>query len=412
MPFLTTRSLLLALLGLCSVSAHADSLAPAPQCAQLNQAFARSEHASASFTWSTQASATSAPAAGGRSIALWGDSLTSSRDFIDAALKVAGIASATALPSYIQAGITVPGLRLPLKTACASKGWQVGYAHKQNRHPAPFSPGFLSLSADSPGEFLTLDFRTPSASTRVRELTLHYDKPTPDGSLLLGVAVDEGDETLISLSAAHGTTLQIRPATPLATIKIRLVSGRITLHGLAPLYQDAPATLLDTFSVPGGMLRSWSMLSERLVPAQSGGAPQYGLVLVQYGTNEGANPDFSRAAYLGYLRSNLSRMRKLYPRARCILIGPPDRGGIGKAQSGPLPYAAIHHQIALAQQQAGAEQRCEFWDWQAAMGGPGSAVRWAKMDPPQMQQDLTHLTAKGYEVSGQLFAHALHLNKN
>lgn len=309
--------------------------------------------------------------------------------------------------------MTVPGLRLPLRAGCASKGWQVAYAHKEKRAQAGFSKGLLSLSSENPGDTIVLDFRFSLPSTRVRQLTLLYEKPTPDSSLMLGVSVDKGDENFISLSRTSGSALRIRPDTPMAAIRIRLVSGRITVHGFVPLYQQPPAAIVDTFSVPGGLLRGWSNTSERLFPAPSEGAPGYSLILVQYGTNEGADPGFSDESYLSYLRANLSRLRKFYPRSRCILIGPPDRGVVGSiGPPGALKYSTIHHQIALAQKQVGREHRCEFWDWQAAMGGAGSADRWNKMNPPQMQQDLTHLTTKGYQVSGRMFAADLLLNKN
>ncbi|HAT31236.1 MAG TPA: hypothetical protein DCW29_10410 [Janthinobacterium sp.] len=402
---------LVAIFAIGILSAHAENLAAAPQCAQLDLLFSKKIPTLASFTWSTQAGAADLTAPP-RSIALWGDSLTSTRDFMDAALKVAGISTVTALPSFIQAGMAVPGLRLPLKAACASKGWQTAYAHKQKRDSSGFSKGFVSLSSENPGATISLDFRFPTPSTRVKQLTLLYEKPEPDASLLLGVSVDDGDESLISLSKTSASVLQIRPTAPMAAIKIRLVSGKMTVHGFAPSYQEAPAAILDTFSVPGGLLRGWSYMNERLFTATPEVAANYSTVLVQYGTNEGANTDFSAAAYAGYLRTNLSRMRTFFPRSRCILIGPPDRGVVGAAaQSNPLKYSTIHRQIALAQKQVGAEYRCEFWDWQAAMGGPGSALRWARMNTPQMQQDLTHLTAKGYQISGQMFAESLLLNK-
>ena len=289
----------------------------------------------------------------------------------------------------------------------------MAYAHKEKRAQAGFSKGLLSLSSENPGDTIVLDFRFPLPSTRVRQLTLLYEKPTPDSSLMLGVSVDKGDENFISLSRTSGSALRIRPDTPMAAIRIRLVSGRITVHGFVPLYQQPPAAIVDTFSVPGGLLRGWSNTSERLFPAPSEGAPGYSLILVQYGTNEGADPGFSDESYVSYLRANLSRLRKFYPRSRCILIGPPDRGVVGSiGPPGALKYSIIHHQIALAQKQVGREHRCEFWDWQAAMGGAGSADRWNKMNPPQMQQDLTHLTTKGYQVSGRMFAADLLLNKN
>lgn len=404
-------SFYIAMLGMSVFSVQAENIQISRQCAIFDLPSANVRHSAAAFTWSTQTSVVEPPAARPSAIGLWGDSLTSERDFIQAALQTAGISTMTAMPSFIQAGMTVPGLRLPLKTGCASQGWHAAYAHKEKPGQLGFSKGLVSLSSENPGDSIALDFRFPSPSVRVRQLTLLYEKPEPRGSLLLGVAIDDGDERLISLSKTPGSVLQIRPEAPMASIRIRLVSGKMTLHGFAPSYQEPPAAILDSFSVPGGMLRSWSNTSERLLLGTSEVAARYSLILVQYGTNEGANPEFSRESYVSYLRTNLARLRKFNPQARCILIGPPDRGVVGSVDpAGALKYSTVHRQIALAQRQVGLEHHCEFWDWQAAMGGPGSAVRWSRMNPPQMQQDLTHLTAKGYQVSGRMFAEALLLN--
>ena len=346
-------------------------------------------------------------------IALWGDSLTSAPDFVDAALDAAGIDAGAIQPSFIQAGVQVAGLRLPLKSACASAGWQTGYAHKENpkkrQEPAWYGQGFVSMRSTTPGDSILLDFRSPSSAARVTALTIVFEKARPDGSLLLGVAVDGGAEQLVPLSRSSATSLRIVPDAPMAALRIRLVSGQVTLHGFAPVYREAPRVVLDSFSVPGGMLRSWAYADEHLFAAAPG---DYRLVLVQYGTNEGAAPRFSRADYLAYLRSNLGRMRKLYPQARCMLIGPPDRGVPGAAGPAALKYANVHQQIAQAQKQAGQEAGCDFWDWQAAMGGPGAAARWAGMQPPRMQKDQTHLTAKGYQLSGRMFGQAMLTDKH
>ncbi|MDB5748696.1 MAG: hypothetical protein JWP72_3544 [Massilia sp.] len=413
MQLMNRRALSVAMLGMGMLSAQAAHAASASACARLDAVFQAKNRSGATFTWNTDANPAKPPVGAAQKIAVWGDSLTSARDFIDAALQAAGIPKETALPSFIQAGMPVPGLHLPVKAACASKGWQMAWAHKEKRGHTGFSKGFLSMSSDKPGDTISLDFRSPSPSTRVKALTLLYEKPGPDASLMLAVSVDGGEEDFISLSRKPGSTLQIRPGTPMATVKFRLVSGKMAVHGFAPVYQDAPAILLDSFSVPGGLLRGWSNAAERHFSAAPEVAADYSLILVQYGTNEGASPAFSRENYVGYLRANLARMRSFYPRSRCILIGPPDRGVVGSAgPPGALKYSNVHARIASAQKQVGLEHRCEFWDWQAAMGGPGSAARWARMQPPQMQQDLIHLTAKGYQVSGRMFAQALLLNKN
>jgi hypothetical protein len=419
MQLLKKRLFHFAILGVSMVlsvsilTAHAENLGPSPQCGWRDLAIPDRSNARASFKWSTR---TDSPGSYGRapySIAVWGDSLTSARDFVDAALHANGIQKATIVPSFIQAGLKVPGLSLPLKASCATKGWQVAYAHKEKRGASGFSKGFVSMSSETPGDIILLDFRFPLPSTRVKALTMLFEKSRPDGSLLLGVSVDGGDENFISLSRTAGPALRIRPDLPMSAIRIRLVSGQITVHGFEPLYQDAPAAIVDTLSVPSALLRSWSNADERYFPAAPASAVDYNLVLVQYGTNEAASAGFDRASYLEYLRSNLSKLRRFYPGSRCILIGPPDRGVAGSI--GPpasLKYSNVHQQVALAQRQVGRAFGCGFWDWQAAMGGPGTAARWAKMNPPQMQPDLTHLTAKGYEISGRMFATAFPVSKN
>ena len=346
----------------------------------------------ATFTWTTDPEVQAAPRATYK-IAIWGDSLTSARNFIDAALKTAGIEKTT--PSSIQAGLKVPGLSLPVKHACATAGWKTAYAYKEKGNAPAFSEGMLSMESTTPGDAIELALRE-----RVTQLDIQYDKSAPDGSLLLAVAVDGGPEQLIPLSRADAGVLRIVPEAPMATVTVRLVSGQITIHGFRPRYEHAERVVLDTFSVPGAQLRGWNYVDERLVTAM----PQYDLILIQYGTNEGASPSFDAAVYVAGLRATLARLRSFQPRARCILIGPPDRGVVNAQAGGPMKYAEIHHRIAMAQQRAAAASRCAFWDWQGETGGPGTAVRWTRTDPPLMQPDLTHMTARGYETSGRLFA--------
>ena len=400
-----------ALLAASILSAHAASIGTVSRCDRVDTSLPGAGRATP-FEWNTEAPGASTGATVPLRIGLWGDSLTSAPDFIDAALAASAIPKSSVLPSFIQAGIKVPGLSLPVRASCATSGWQVGYAHKEKRSATGYSKGFLSMRSDSSGDAVYLDFRAPLATTRVQSLTVLYEKPRPDGSLLLGVAIDGGIEKLISLSRVSGTTLQITPSTPMATIRLRLVSGQVTLHGFAPRYQDAPAVVFDTMSVPGGLLRAWSNAADKLFSAPARPVPDYNLVLVEYGTNEGASLDFNSEQYRGYLRANLARLREFYPRARCILIGPPDRGTLGTA--GPpasLKFANIHHQIAQAQQLVGQEYHCDFWDWQLAMGGPGAASRWRNMAPPRMQPDLTHLTSTGYSASGRMFGTSFPLHK-
>lgn len=390
------HALLMLILGGAALQVHA-----APGCAPMASPVVHNDRVSASFGGE-------APGAPGLpsvpySIALWGDSLTASRDFIDAALSAHGIAPSSVMPSYIAANLQMAGRPASVKAACASDGWQTLYAFKEKATGAEFSKGMLSMRSQRPGDTMAIDFRAPVAATRVRQLTMFYDKPRPDSSLLLAVSADNGAENLISLTGKAGHSVRLQADQPLATLRIRVVSGSMTLHGFAPRYVERPRLLLDIFSVPGSVLRGWSRVGQRFAGDMPDAALDYRLILVQYGTNEGAASDFTREVYLRNLRTYLGRLREFYPRARCVLIGPPDRG-VTAPGANPLKYANVHHDIAMAQRLAAPEFSCEFWDWQAAMGGAGSALRWSRLAPPQMQQDLTHLSAKGYQISGRLFA--------
>jgi lysophospholipase L1-like esterase len=391
-----------ALLGVASL--HLAHAASGSDCTQQTATVPDRAADGPSFDWSALPGVPAPHSPGAYRIGVWGDSLTSARIFVDAALQAAGIQKTAVPPSFIQAGIKVPGISLPLKAACASAGWQTAYAYREKGNTPTFSKGLLSMESSSPGDVIFMDFRFPLATTRVRQLDILYEKARPDGSLLLGVAIDGEAEKLIPLSHSAASVLRIAPQEPMATVRIRLVSGQVRLHGFQPQYEGAPNVVLDSLSVPGALLRGWAYVDERLLPGAPGAAEDYDLILIQYGTNEGASPAFNAAKYADYLRANLARVRKIHPDARCILIGPPDRGVAGGQAANPMKYSNIHRQIAVAQRQVSAEHRCGFWDWQGETGGPGTAVRWAQARPPLMQPDLTHMTAQGYEASGRAFA--------
>jgi lysophospholipase L1-like esterase len=396
-----SRLILTALLGLASL--HVAEAASRTDCLLQDERVPGQSADQASFDWDILPELPAAQTPGAYRIGLWGDSLTSAPVFIDAALQASGIDKSVVLPSFIQAGMNVSGLSLPLKLACASSGWKTAYAYKEKGATPAFSQGLLSMESSSPGDFIFMDFRFPLASTRVTQLDVLLEKAESDGSLLLSVSIDGQDDQLIPLSRRTGKVLRITPRAPMSTLRVRVVSGQVKIHGFRPRYQASPKVVLDTLSVPGGLMRGWAYVDQRLA-AVIPSARDYDLILIQYGTNEGAAPNFNAARYADYLRANLARVRSFHPHARCILIGPPDRGVAAEHAADPLKYSAIHRQIATAQRQISAAYGCGFWDWQGETGGVGTAVRWARAKPPLMQPDLTHMTAQGYASSGQAFA--------
>jgi hypothetical protein len=103
--------------------------------------------------------------------------------------------------------------------------------------------------------------------------------------------------------------------------------------------------------------------------------------------------------YRSDLSESLRRMRRALPDAACILAGPTDRGReLGRAVYGVWPRT---QPIAQVQREVAPVFGCAFWDWQEAMGGPGSALGLRFREPAFMSADLIHLSAKGYAWSAQ-----------
>jgi lysophospholipase L1-like esterase len=92
------------------------------------------------------------------------------------------------------------------------------------------------------------------------------------------------------------------------------------------------------------------------------------------------------------MSASLTRLKATYPRARCILIGPPD------AQKSAKTLRLIND----SQSRVARAKGCTHWNWQKAMGGPGAAQRW--LTKGLMQADLLHLTPEGYAQSARSLA--------
>jgi lysophospholipase L1-like esterase len=347
-------------------------------------------------------------------LAIWGDSHTAAGSFVDGLAEAYQENRDKMLPTFIAPTFGNPGVRLPLRKACLSADWKVSFAHDERQQAARYGRGLVAMSSSVPGSSVAVDFRWPQETTRLRWLNVHYSRDQAERSLVLAVSVNNGPDHWASLSRAHGNVLQIQSIDPIATVRLRLVVGQITLEGFAPTYKATPALVVDNFSLPGATARDWLAVSAEYLKSQSAtAATEYDRVLWQYGTNEGVDEALDYDAYTKTLRASLAKFRSVYARAECILIGPPDRGDPTLARSaaaGP-GFSERHKAISVIQRQVGNEFGCAFWDWQAAMGGIHSARRWEMDDRRLMRADRIHLTPKGYQVSGRLFDKAFPMDK-
>jgi len=128
-------------------------------------------------------------------------------------------------------------------------------------------------------------------------------------------------------------------------------------------------------------------------------AAQPDLVILGYGTNETSGTNLDEGAYAAALGTIISRIHRAAPSALVILLTPPDRGDTrpGEAQH----IQRILKEVIAAQIDAAAKSGALVMDLHTAMGGDGSAERWAIMQPPLARPDMTHFTNEGYNLLGR-----------
>ena len=159
------------------------------------------------------------------------------------------------------------------------------------------------------------------------------------------------------------------------------------------------------------------------------------LIVLAFGTNEGARKSLDAAAYQQLMQGQLRRLRRLDPGAAILVLGPPDSNttrpdipedgvhdlNFACAPLTPAERAAYPDRVAArdpalarwypppnlevvreAQRRAAAAEGVAFWDWNARMGGPCTAHRLSRPAIGQMRGDHVHFTNDGGDWIGGL----------
>lgn len=130
------------------------------------------------------------------------------------------------------------------------------------------------------------------------------------------------------------------------------------------------------------------------------------LIVVAYGTNEGVEPPEKLATYAERFARQVEALHRDVPGAAVLVVGPPDVDRKNQppvagcdGEVAPPPGIAI---VRDAQRAVAAREGWYFWDWQAAMGGPCAADRWARETPPLEAPDRVHQKPDGYRKSADM----------
>jgi hypothetical protein len=347
--------------------------------------------------------------------AFWGDSHIAAGPMMDQLVQGIKAAGDTIGPRFLPPTMGLPNVRLSLlRDFCIGDAWSTELAYRASG-PIKTGPALGNRTAPGgPDSYLWMDLRNSNLQPQVRKVTIVY-QPT-DAETALAISVNDGPPELVPLARAGtegpgNSFLTVKSQAMISTVKIRVASGRVSLSGFIIDYEKPPSVTVDVFGLPSSTAQGWANADPRII-AQSLHGVTYDGIALEYGTNEGNGAHFTVENYRNDLIRSLDNVRMAFPKASCVLIGPPDRGmPTNHARKGDqldfLKYGRIHKQIAQVQAEMAKTYDCAFWDWQAYMGGPGSNYSWANASPVLMGHDLTHLTSDGYRRTGWAIAASL-----
>ncbi|HEY9130867.1 MAG TPA: hypothetical protein VIM98_03845 [Dyella sp.] len=360
------------------------------------------------LTFETSTIAGLIPKAGARRIAFWGDSHLAGGPLASTliqALRDQGLRVASGLlpPTMGRANVRLPELR----AYCIGSGWTSEIAYTA-QSPRDTGPALVDRAADAgPNSYLWLDLRDIARRPDVRQVQLIYR--TSSGASVRYTIDDGAPQTSTLPATAASRALALSSSQLLSTLKLSVSAGKFTLLGIVLDRGQQPDVTMDVFGLPSATVKGWANANPKSLAQALHGITYDGVVL-EYGTNEGADPDFDIEKYTAMLTRALDNLRQVFPDASCVLVGPPDRGVLRQGSNKSLPllnYANIHQKISQTQFEVGQRFGCMAWNWQSLMGGPGGSYGWAHAQPRLMGRDLTHLSPSGYRLTGQALAHSL-----
>jgi lysophospholipase L1-like esterase len=313
----------------------------------------------------------------------WGDSHTAADMFTGEARRVFQGQFGDGGIGYSYAGHPFAGYRIIGSTRSQSPGWKTQGNHFLQLGDGALGMGGISITADRPGEWVTLD---AACST----LELQYLEQPGGGSLRF--TDNDGEPAEIQTDGP-----QIGPGTfhyncPAGDHHFKLATedgAPVTLLGWVATQPGATWESIGINGAEAPLILKWNqdLFSQYL----KDNSPA--LIVLAYGTNEAASADWDEDSYRRAFASIIDTIHKYVPESSILVVGPADR------------FVMRHHawhafdgtqKIIAAQQSVCRTEGCAYWNWSDRMGGFGSMQEWAFAG--WAQPDHTHFTGDGYRA--------------
>jgi lysophospholipase L1-like esterase len=303
-------------------------------------------------------------------------------------------------------GVLPPGVPYrwyrPSRITVTSDGWSVVSSYGGDGGPFGITglrqhadgPAAMTLSVDEAGDLGRNEvevLRQPGSGTLDIELdtgaraTIATAAPTPQAAWLPVPSTPDG----------HALTLHARGDAP-----VDVLAWSVSRNNPGVIYAN-----LGTVGADIELMDAWDQTLVRQDLAHLAPA----MMVLEFGTNDGFLDSTDLNAYATAFAARLRALSAAAPHAALLVLGPPDayrhrhKDSIAPIACGDPnwteppnlgPIRGIERRIA-------AQEGAYYWDWQAAMGGPCTMLRWATTTPPMAAPDRVHLFAPGYQATAE-----------
>ncbi|MCS7026464.1 MAG: GDSL-type esterase/lipase family protein [Bryobacteraceae bacterium] len=185
---------------------------------------------------------------------------------------------------------------------------------------------------------------------------------------------------------------------------IRTLGGPVRIFG-ARLERKVPGVVYNSLGVNGAYVSVLARLMSETHWTEQLRHYRPDLVIINYGTNESAYPQFVDTASAKELREVVRRLRVAVPGASILLMSPMDRGQ--RMAGGEIGTVPTIPRLVAIQQRVAHETGSAFFNTFAAMGGVGTMGRWYEAEPRLVGADFMHPMPAGAKIVGGLLYQAL-----
>ncbi len=178
-------------------------------------------------------------------------------------------------------------------------------------------------------------------------------------------------------------------------INIAIQNNNVPIYGVSIESEDG--IIIDNLSFRGITGLELSQIQSNLLGSIDS-QQYYDLIVFQYGVNLLFRPnDLNYDWYYNKMNECLSKIKTAMPNTDFLLIGSGDRAFF---YNGKWESAKGLNNLVYAQAQLAYNNKMYFYNLYSSMGGEGTIVNWANMNPSLANKDYIHPNSRGAKVIG------------